>query len=206
MNTSKKLLTLSVALFAVVFFAGQKAYATASLPSCLTPQGSVKVTYSNGEHGIVGDTSIKTGSDTVYSLGSDNLQCFCGSNGAGVQTNWIDASEMSGDQIKIYQNQGYKYISSGEAWGLSDHPYLALNSTYSCGGGTSTVQGSSGGDGKSDGRSDGRSDGGSSSSFVQPATGNIALASTGDIISLITIAFLSALSLFMGVYLRKKVN
>lgn len=168
--------------------------------SCLAPVGSVIADYANGTHGIAGLGS-KDGHDTVYQAENGVLQCLCATDGSGIQTNWISASNYSQDEIKVYQSQGWIYIPDGSAWGLSEGAYLAKNSDYSCGGGSTTTQ-SSQGDGKSDGKSDGRSDG-MGSSIVQAATGNSGLASTGDV-TFVILSFIAAVgTTTLGIWLRK---
>jgi hypothetical protein len=183
------------------------AFASVQTPefnSCLTPNGSVVADYTDGTHGIIGAGS-KDGHDTVYSLENGNaLQCLCATDGSGTQTNWLKISDLSEDQIKIYENQGWIYIPDGSAWGLSEGEYLAQNLAYSCGGGTSTTQ-SSQGDGKTDGRTDGRSDG-RGSSIVQSAVGNAGLASTGNIIFLLSVLGAGVFMTLFGVWLRRNSN
>ncbi len=178
-----------------------------SFTSCLAPSGNVVVDYPDGTHGIVGGTS-KDGHDTVYSLGNGNvMQCLCATDGTGMQTNWMSVGEMSQDQIKIYENQGWIFVPSGSAWGLSEGSYLAKNISYSCGGGSSTTQ-NSGGDGKSDGKSDGRSDGRSDgASTVQAATGNAgSLASTGNITFVLSVFGAGIFMTILGIWLRRNTN
>lgn len=170
--------------------------------SCLTPTGNVIANYANGEHGIV-DEGSRIGEDVVYSLpGGNAMQCFCGTNGSGVQTNWKQVGEMSSNEIKIYESEGWILVPDGSAWGLSQGAYLAKNINYSCGGGSSTTN-SGGGDGKSDGRTDGRSDG--LGSIVQSATGTN-LASTGNILFIAEIFGAGVLMTLAGLYMRRKSN
>lgn len=128
------------------------------------------------------------------------MQCFCG-NGSGIQTNWMYASNLTGDQIKVYENQGWIYVPDGTAWGLTEGAYLAKNISYSCGGSSTT----GGGQGQepnnpNDGKSDGRSDG---ASIVQSATGTSGFASTGNIVFLLSILGAGILFTLTGILLRK---
>lgn len=205
-----KNLFVVLALLTAILAVSKTAYAVAvdtSSTSCLAPVGNVIADYPNGTHGIVGGTG-KEGHDTVYSqINGNALQCLCATDGTGTQTNWLSIGEMSQDQIKIYENQGWIFVPDGSVWGLSDGSYLAKNISYSCGGGSSTTQ-NSGGDGKSDGQSDGRSDGRSDgASFVQAATGNAsALASTGNIVYIFSALIAGIFMTIFGIWLRKNTN
>lgn len=107
---------------------------TPSFPSCSNPSGSLKVSYDSGNHAIVGESTLRTGSDKVYSLDSYNklLQCFCAVDGSGVQTNWWKVSDLSEEEIASYLNQGWHYVPNGADWGLDQDAYLAYNLTYQC--------------------------------------------------------------------------
>lgn len=126
----------------LIFFLGISfvlpAYAatTPNFPLCVNPQGSLKVNYSQGTHGIVGSNATYTGNDTVYTLSDSTLvQCFCADDGNGIQTNWWNASNLSGSDIQILKNQGWYYIPNGSLWGLDETAYIAYNSNYTCRGG-----------------------------------------------------------------------
>lgn len=115
-----------------------------SFPACVNPQGTKIVDIGTGTHGIPGDQNTYSGSDKVYALGNDNyMQCFCSVDGNGIQTNWWEASALSGDQISILKTEGWIEVPTGAAWGLKDSPYLAKNAGFSCGGtgGGGNVQG-----------------------------------------------------------------
>lgn len=104
-----------------------------NFPSCAAPSGSLIADYNSGTHGIVGSTSVYTGSDRVYQVTGDTLvQCFCAENGQGIQTNWWKASSLSQEQVQTLIAQGWYYIQDGDLWGLSADPYVAKNNTYSC--------------------------------------------------------------------------
>ncbi|HJZ05684.1 hypothetical protein A2634_05135 [Candidatus Amesbacteria bacterium RIFCSPHIGHO2_01_FULL_48_32] len=105
-------------------------------PSCTSPSGSVKVSYSSGVHGIPGDAGQYVGSDVVYTVSNSQLvQCFCAATGAGIQTNWWKQDSLSQDQIDQLTKLGWIVIPDGSAWGLDPVSYLAQNSNFNCGGG-----------------------------------------------------------------------
>lgn len=102
-------------------------------PSCAAPSGSLIASYDSGTHGIVGSTNVYTGSDRVYQVTGDRVvQCFCASDGQGIQTNWWKADSLDQEQVQTLVDQGWYYIPDGDLWGLSVGPYLAKNYTYSC--------------------------------------------------------------------------
>lgn len=152
-------------------------------PLCANPSGQVLVHYDTGTHGIAGSSGTYSGSDTVYNVNDlQVMQCFCSTDGSGIQTNWWNASSLSEEQVNVLKSQGWIYVPTGNLWGLSESPYLAKNLTYSClptGGGDPN----GGGDGRSDGKSDGRS---SCPECTQAPIGggDILGASTGDILGL----------------------
>ncbi len=172
----------------------------ADFTSCVVPTGDVIASYADGTHGIVGVGS-KIGKDVVYSAGQNAMQCFCGNDGNGIQTNWMKIVDLTSDQVKVYQSQGWIYVPSGAAWGLSDVPYLAQNVDFSCSGSSSSS--SSGGDGKTDGRTDGRTDGKSDGrgSIVQAAHGTN-LASTGNMLFIVEIFSVGVILTATGLFLR----
>jgi len=104
-------------------------------PLCSNPQGDLKVHYQSGTHGVVGDPNSYQGEDWVYALGSGNfLQCFCGDDGYGIQTDWWKIVDFSQSEIENYRESGWIYVPDGSLWDLDPSPYLARNSIYSCGG------------------------------------------------------------------------
>ena len=114
-----------------------QAVTTPSFPSCLNQQGTLKADYSSGIHGIVGRTETYSGSDKVFTLNESSLlQCYCGEDGKGIQTDWWKIDNLSDQDINSLKLQGWFYVPSGAAWGLEDAPYMARNSEYSCDGGT----------------------------------------------------------------------
>lgn len=103
-------------------------------PSCLNPQGTLKVKYESGVHGIVGDTREFRGSDAVYTISADTLfQCFCPqTDSEGIQTNWWKVLSLSQTEINDFTKQGWILIEDGSLWGLDKAPYLAKNGKYIC--------------------------------------------------------------------------
>ena len=142
----------TIALLASIFYllvstTSVFAVSTPSFPACANPQGSLKVSYSEGVHGIVGSGATYTGKDTVYTLSdSTTTQCFCGADGNGIQTNWWKASSLTEAEINILKADGWHYVPTGSLWGLAVDPYLAKNISYSCNSSSSSsgsIQGSS---------------------------------------------------------------
>ncbi len=104
-----------------------------TFPDCTSPQGDLKVYYESGDHGIPGNTNHFQGSDSVYRLSDIALlQCFCATDGSGIQTNWWKFSSLSQEEIDILKRQGWTYIPSGSLWGLDDVPYLTISENYLC--------------------------------------------------------------------------
>lgn len=117
-------------------------------PACSNPQGTLRVQYNSGTHGIVGDSASHSGSDSVYSVDEERtVQCFCTLDGGGIQTNWWKISSLTQNEIDTLVNLGWHFVPSGLPWGLSPDPYMAKNSEYACGGQnsitTASVQGTS---------------------------------------------------------------
>lgn len=122
-----------LALVSQIIVSPVLAVTTPTFPSCANPQGTTKVSYSEGTHGIVGSGATYTGKDTVYTLTDDTLtQCFCSSDGQGIQTNWWKASALTENEINILKSEGWIYVPAGLLWGLADSPYVAKNTSYSC--------------------------------------------------------------------------
>lgn len=135
-----------------------------NFPACSSPQGSLIVSYDSGVHGIVGNQGQFSGSDKVYQVSENSVvQCFCATNGEGIQTNFWKVSSLSQDEIDQLTKEGWNYIPSGSAWGLGDSAYFAKNSSYSC-------KGTGGGDGSTNGSS---STGGSGQVLGLATTGNL---------------------------------
>jgi len=139
----KILLSILVfAAFGVLYAQNSRVYAqeevnelpvVPTFPACSNPQGTVKVSYDEGVHGIPGNPSDYSGSDEVRILSGNTLfQCFCSINGDGIQTNWWKVSSLSFDQVEYLLDQGWVYVPNGALWGLDEDPYLAHNSPYEC--------------------------------------------------------------------------
>ena len=114
------------------------AYAVTIPPftNCVAPSGTLKASYDNGTHGIIGNTGIFTGSDKVYTISDKSLtQCFCPNSGDGIQTDWFKVSDLTEGEINSLKNQGWTLVLDGSIWGLEKAPYLAKNHTFNCKGG-----------------------------------------------------------------------
>lgn len=121
------ILTLAASAQAVI------ASTVPGFPTCSNPEGILKVRYDSGEHGIVGENHLFSGSDEVYTLSDISLmQCFCADNGGGIQTNWWKVSALSQNEIDSLIKQGWIFVADGAGWGLDNAPYLAKNNDYSC--------------------------------------------------------------------------
>lgn len=188
-----------------------------NFPSCLNPQGTIKVAYNEGAHGIIGDTRQYTGKDTVYQLDNGNLtQCFCSIDGQGIQTNWWKDGSINAQERQILINSGWKYIPNGALWGLEEAFYFAKNANYSCSDGNGGGGSSGGSGGPGDGRSDGlgcanhdcsgqAGRGGQTLGVSTTSIGEVlGLATTGGSFIPAVLAILGVLSLVSGLYLRKK--
>ncbi|MBI4136984.1 hypothetical protein HY469_02885 [Candidatus Roizmanbacteria bacterium] len=190
------MLRTTIFLLALIAYALQAAVLFAAtppdFPSCLTPEGEVKVSYDSGSHGIVGSNQEHAGSDTVYILSNEHLsQCFCSENGDGIQTNWWKISSLSEDDIQILKNQGWFFVPNGALWGLDEGAYMAKNSTYACKSTGGSVEGTS----------DSNSSGGS---VLGASTGTVlGLATTGNIASILTVVSLGLAFLFIGLSIKK---
>lgn len=120
-------------LFALLTPLSAHALTTPTFPACANPQGIVKVEYSEGAHGIAGDTNPHTGTDSVYTLNADTLtQCFCSIYGNGIQTNWWKVSSLTDEEVDILKKEDWIFIPDGALWGLEAAPYLAKNNPYGC--------------------------------------------------------------------------
>ncbi len=193
---------ITFVLFLSVAFNAQAATAP-KFTSCVNPQGEIVAQYAYGTHGIAGKTASFEGSDAVYKLSGDALtQCFCSSNGTGIQTDWWKVSSLTSEEIDLLKSQGWIYIPIGALWGLSVDPYLTLNSEFVC---------KSGPNGGSGGSSNGSYSGSSSSNggnggVLGAAVGGVGsvlgLASTGNTKLLYSIFTFSVLALLSGVFLK----
>jgi hypothetical protein len=186
--TKRSLITAAAITASIVSAYPQPAFAVTipSFPSCVNPQGNLKVSYDSGTHGIVAMSDTKTGSDKVFSLDGNNqlMQCFCPENGNGIQTNWLKVSNLSSQDVKDLENQGWTYIGDGSAWGLNEEPYVAKNSDYSCKTTTTTPTPTP------------------TTGVVQAAKEVASLANTGNIAFIYAVAALGTLSLITGAALR----
>lgn len=158
-------LTIFIASLLLVFIWVPSVKAEYQIPSsftsCHNPVGAIKADYPVGEHAIVGVIGLKTGSDKVFAVGEDNYtQCFCPTTGStGVKTNWLAAGQISKEDQNVLITQGWVYIANGADWGLSNQPYLAKNTEFSCSGGNES-QGGGGGTSEGDRGSSGQGGGG----------------------------------------------
>lgn len=167
-----------------------------SFPACPGGSGNIKANYPEGQHAIVGVTGLQFGSDKVFSIGDNNfLQCYCPPQGSGTQTNWLSANNISQVDKNNLITQGWVLIPNGADWGLEPIPYLAKNSSFSCGGG--------GGNGPSG--DSGPSAGGSGSSGGQVlGISTLAATSSDSLPTQITLAILLGSALIAyGTYLKK---
>ena len=121
-----------------------------SFPSCTAPTGTLKVKYDSGTHGIVGNTGVYQGRDSVYQLDTGNVfQCFCPESGdIGIQTNFWKFPPMTEGDIQSFKSDGWVFIPDGSLWGLMSDPYLAKNYDYQCRGASSGGNGGIGGGGQ----------------------------------------------------------
>ncbi len=203
----KKILSLSILLIVISLSASAEKVFAAEIPNfstCANPQGTIKVSYDSGTHGVPGNSNTFSGRDTVYSLSEDTLtQCLCLDNGDGIQTNWWKVSSLTQDQIEVLVSQGWIFIPSGASWGLQDAPYLAQNVNFSC----NSPSNNGGGGGSSSGGGGSSSGGIGGSQVLGISTGEVlGLASTGNIVFILSVIIsgFSALSLGLLLSLKKK--
>lgn len=169
-----------------------------NFPTCLNPQGDLIVSYSNGVHGVPGDSASYTGSDAVYKISDNALtQCLCTVNGNGIQTNWWKISSLDDGQLNYLKSQGWIFIPNGQVWGLEDSSYMALNFDYNC----QTPQ--SGGNSNS-GPSGGSSSSSNSSQSTSTAGQVLGLASTGNIVVLYAAFLLGFIFISLAMIFSKK--
>lgn len=183
------------------------AYEIPQFTTCVNPQGEVRASYENGTHGIAGQSGSFEGKDTVYTLSGDALtQCFCSSDGSGIQTNWWKVSSLTEQEVNVLQSQGWNYIPNGALWGLENTPYLALNSEYICKSGSGAGTGGSSSSTSSNNSSNSSSSGsGGGVLGVSSGIGAVlGLASTGNINFLLAIFSLAIISLSSGLILKKR--
>lgn len=168
---------------------------TPNFPSCLSPQGTLRVFYPNGTHGIVGSTNEYSGSDAVYDLDSSTLtQCFCSVDGVGIQTNWWNASSLTEEQVEVLKKEGWFYVPDGSLWGLVADPFVAKNVSYSC---RNTPTPSSSSSSNSNSSSSNSSNDSTNNSSTEGEV--LGLAATGDVLVLLTLTILSVFFILVGV-------
>lgn len=183
-------------IFAGIFFFNfsQNAFAVSTpiFPICSSPSGQSSVYYPNGTHGVPGRFSQYSGSDQVFTLSdTTTMQCLCLDDGTGIQTNWWKISSLTDQDIQILKNLGWVYIPSGSVWGLSDSPYLAFNTSYSC----------------RNGGTGGTASGGNILGQSTPKTGSVlGLAATGNLSEIFLLLSLGFLSLFFFFVFCKKLQ
>jgi hypothetical protein len=134
-NMYKKALAISSIAVALSMSVALPAYATdvPNFGSCVNPQwGQTQSNYnSNNGNGVIGVGSF-SGTDTIYSSNGNLLQCLCTNSGQGYQTNWLNVSNLSQNDIDNLKARGWMYVPDGRAWGLSANAYMAQNSNYAC--------------------------------------------------------------------------
>ncbi|MGH7204491.1 MAG: hypothetical protein ACREHC_08700 [Candidatus Levyibacteriota bacterium] len=99
--------------------------------SCVNPQWAQTQVNHGSNHGVV-NVGTFSGVDSIYSSNGNVMQCLCADNGSGYQTNWLKASNYSHEQIESLKAQGWIYVPEGKDWGLESGPYLAQNVSYAC--------------------------------------------------------------------------
>ena len=158
--------------------------------SCLNPKVAASQVNTGNNHGVVGYSTVFSGTDSIYSLSDDNvLQCLCPENGAGIQTMWLKASGLSESEILSLQTQGWIAVPTGSVWGLAQDPYLAKNRDYSC------IRGKGGGSTSSSSSSEQRANG--------IGGGVLGLATRGNWGIVYGLLIASFLSLASGLFLKR---
>jgi len=203
--TSRSLTTVVIFQLLILFSAipHVSAQTVPSFPTCVNPQGTVKVTYGEGTHGIAGNSGTFTGSDTVFTLsGETSMQCFCADNGDGTQSNWWHATSLSAEEVQILKNQGWISVPNGALWGLAEGEWLVFNSPYAC------PKSEGNGDGNNNNNNNNTSSSSNSSGDVLGATTDpggsvLGLASTGNIATIYLLAGFGLLLLLISFLLRK---
>lgn len=184
---------LYFSILIVLLFPGVTLAATTpNFPTCANPSGTLKADHQTGNHGVLGNTGLFSGSDKVFSLGEGNaMQCFCGVDGRAVQTNFWKISDLSDSERKVLESQGWQYISDGSLWGLDAGSYLGKNVGYACSGGSS--------DGGSSSSSSSGSSSSDSSGFTG-ASGSVAGISTfrGAVGEVLGLASTGSLQIILG--------
>ena len=148
MTAMKNILSV-VILFVLIHIASPTqvfAVNTPAFSTCSAPTGEVIANYSEGIHGIVGETAEHKGSDVVYKMNEwQVLQCFCPKDaGQGIETVWWKYASLSDTDINTLQKEGWIFIPNGKLWGLDNAQYLAKNTRFECrgiGGGNGQILG-----------------------------------------------------------------
>jgi hypothetical protein len=191
----QKIITLSVFLAFLASAQVVRAVEVPNFPTCSNPQGVLKVSYDSGTHGIVGNPGEFKGSDKMYTINdTQGVQCFCSTEGTGIQTNWWKIGSLTQDQIQTLKNLGWVFVPNGAGWGLDQGPYMAQNTNYSCGStGTGGNTTSSGGSTTST----------ASATSSNPTPSVLGLATTGDTWMVGLLAVLSGTSFALGLLSRR---
>lgn len=187
-------ISLSFIAFIAIFLSAYIMPVNADVDSffspCANPQGEKIASYSEGVHGVAGNTNSYSGSDSVYKQSNgNNVQCLCTISGEGIQTNWLKANNLTDEEISVYKNQGWTYIADGSAWGLDQAPYLTKNISYNC-----VARG---------GTSDSKV-GGASAEKSDPINSILSLASTGNILFIIAIFMIGFIFVGTGLTLSRQ--
>ncbi len=168
-------------------FSSALAFDIPSFPTCSNTNNlALKASYSQGTHGIAGNPGLFEGSDSVYDLSGSYIQCFCATDGNGIQTNWWKISSLNQEDLSSLSADGWIFIPSGSAWGLTNDPYLAKNNNYSCKSSSSNI-------------------GGVSDQGSQQSSPNVlGLASTGGVYSTYFFALISICLIAFSFFLKSK--
>ena len=123
------------ALLLVLSAANVFAVPLPSFTSCVNPSGQIVAQYATGLHGIVGMQPDVEGSDTVYRVSEQTYtQCYCPVEGTeGIQTDWWNVKDLSQEDIDASIQDGWIFVANGADWGLEADPFLAKNSSFTCG-------------------------------------------------------------------------
>lgn len=187
----QKVFTFVLTFILLIQFAGSVLAAPPAFPQCSAPTGELIASYESGTHGIPGDTSSHEGEDKVYKISSEQvMQCFCASDGKGIQSNWWRVSSLQEVDINSLLSDGWHYISSGEEWGLDEASYLVKNSEYTC------KENGGGGTGGS----------GSVSGSAASTSGSVlGLAATGSAVTTYAYLVIGSILTLIGTFIRRKV-
>jgi len=192
-----KIFVLAISLISISFASANSVKAQVTppdFPLCSNPQGTIKVNYDSGVHGIPGDPNAYSGSDSVYTIDADRTQqCFCSEAGNGIQTNWWKVNSLNQEEIDSLVKLGWNFIPSGSVWGLDASAYMAFNSTYSCASTNSTAT-SSGSD---------NIQGNVLAAATSTGGSVLGLAATGNLLTIAFYATLGVISLLFGIILKR---